>query len=233
MIAGWVFGKIFHSSCGLSILVLFLNDFVVLRKLTVSPQYSCLARMSATVAEHQLYGTVGGLLQFLPILFQYSVGVSTFVAFSRFAICVGPSPSTHRAKICLTVFAASSSIIHSFLTSGFFIYPKGGFVVSGTPDIPLFLKTLRTFWLVFLACHSLNRSCIGTRSLIPFAVSMLSIIAIYRTPKLSKSSSNNWPTTKRLRPRREWSFTISVPIIPFSASSIISVKAGLAKADVR
>ena len=39
-------------------------------------------------------------------------------------------------------------------------------------------STLRTFWLVFLACHSLNKSCIGTRSLMPLAVSMLSIMAI-------------------------------------------------------
>ena len=34
------------------------------------------------------------------------------------------------------------------------------------------------FWLVFLAYHSLNRSCTGTISLNPFAVSMLSMMAI-------------------------------------------------------
>ena len=75
----------------------------MLRKLTVSPQYSCFERISATVAEHQLYGTAGGLLQFLPMLIQYSVGVSIFAALSRFAICVGPSPSTHRVKNSMEV----------------------------------------------------------------------------------------------------------------------------------
>ena len=96
--AGWVFGKIFHSSCGLSIFVLFLKDFVVLRKLTVSPQYSCFDRIFATVSEHQLNGLSGGLLQFLPILFQYSVGVITLSAFSFLAICVGPKPVNAQVK---------------------------------------------------------------------------------------------------------------------------------------
>lgn len=76
-----MFGKIFYSSCGFSIFVLFLKDFVVLRKLTVSPQYSCFDRIFATVSEHQLNGLSGGLLQFLPILHQYSVGVIIFVSF--------------------------------------------------------------------------------------------------------------------------------------------------------
>lgn len=178
MMAGCVSLKICHPSGGRSIFFLFLKDLVVLRKFTVSSQYSCLPRISATVAEHQLYGTVGSLLQFLPILHQCSVGVDTFAAFRRLAICVGPRPSTHQEKICRTVFAAASSMIQPFLLSGSFRYPKGGLVVSGAPDIPLLLNTLRTFWLVFLACHSLNKSCIGTRSLMPFAVSMLSIMAM-------------------------------------------------------
>lgn len=189
--AGCVFGKICHSSCGLSIFFLFLKDFVVLRKFTVSPQYSCLERIFATVSEHQLNCLAGGLPQFLPILFQYSVGVITLSVFSFLAICVGPKPETHSSKICLTIFAAGSSISHSFGFSGFFIYPKGGLVVSGMPAIPLFLKTLRTFWLVFFACHSLNKSCIGTMSLSPFAVSILSIMAIYRIPNRSNSSSKS------------------------------------------
>lgn len=83
---------------------LFLKNLVVLRKFTVSPQYSCLPRMSATAAEHQLYGTAGGLLQFLPILPQCSVGVGTLAAFSRLAICVGPSSSTPQAK-CRCVYS--------------------------------------------------------------------------------------------------------------------------------
>ena len=176
--AGCVSLKIFHSSGGRSIFFLFLKDFLVLRKFTVSPQYSCLPRISATVAEHQLYGTAGGLLQFLPMLSQCSVGVNTLAAFKRFAICVGPNPSTHQAKICRTIFAASSSTIQLFLSSGSLRYPKGGLVVSGAPDIPLLLNTFRTFWLVFCACHSVNRSCIGTIWLIPLAVSILSMIAI-------------------------------------------------------
>lgn len=32
--------------------------------------------------------------------------------------------------------------------------------------------------VLYLVCHSLNKSCIGTRSLMPLAVSMLSIIAM-------------------------------------------------------
>ena len=43
----------------------------------------------------------------------------------------------------------------------------------------------------------------------------------------SKSSSNNCPTTRRLRPSLEWSLTIIVPIFPCSAKSIISINAGL------
>ena len=123
MMAGWVFLKICHSSGGRSIFFLFLKDLVVLRKFTVSPQYSCLDKMFATVSEHQLYGTAGRLLQFLPILLQCSVGVGTFAAFRCFAICVGPRPSTHQAKICRTIFAASSSTIQPFLLSGSFRYP--------------------------------------------------------------------------------------------------------------
>ena len=119
--AGCVFGKICHSSCGLSIFFLFLKDFVVLRKFTVSPQYSCLERILATVSEHQLNCLAGGLPQFLPILFQYCVGVITLSVFSFLAICVGPKPETHISKICLTIFAAGSSISHSFGVSGFFI----------------------------------------------------------------------------------------------------------------
>src|SRR5699024_4869272 len=111
--------------------------------------------MPDTVSATQPYGMAGGLLHFLPILFQYSVGVNTFAAFRRLAICVGPSPETHKSKIFLTIFAAGSSTIHSSLLSGFFIYPKGGLVVSGLPDIPLLCMTLRTLSLVFFACHSL------------------------------------------------------------------------------
>ena len=163
----------------------------MLRKLTVSPQYSCFERILATVSAHQPYLAAGGLLQFLPMLSQYSVGVRTLSIFNLLAICVGPNPSTYREKILLTTLMASSSISHSFLLSGFFIYPKGGLVVNRFPDMPLFLNTLRTFRLVFFACHSLNQSYIGTTSLIPFMVSILSVIVIYRTLKLSKPSSNN------------------------------------------
>ena len=104
-----------------------MKDLLVVRKLMVSPQYSCLSRIPATVATHQLYVTVASLLHFLPILFQYSVGVSTFSERSRLAICVGLKPETRIPKICLTTFAADSSTIHSSLLLGFFIYPKGGF----------------------------------------------------------------------------------------------------------
>ena len=51
-------------------------------------------------------------------------GVITFAAFSRLAICVGPRPSTHQAKICLTISAAGSSTIHCtfcFVLSGPFL----------------------------------------------------------------------------------------------------------------
>ena len=113
----------------------------------VSPQYSCLSRISATVAAHQLYVPAVSLLHFLPILFQYSVGVSTFSERSRLAICDGPKPETHISKICLTTFAAGSSTIHSSLLSGFFIDSKGGLVVSGLPDIPLLYITLRSLSL--------------------------------------------------------------------------------------
>lgn len=104
-----------------------MKDLLVVRKLMVSPQYSCLSIIPATVATHQLYVTVASLLHFLPILFQYSVGVSTFSERSRLAICVGLKPETRIPKICLTTFAADSSTIHSSLLLGFFIYPKGGF----------------------------------------------------------------------------------------------------------
>ena len=46
-----------------------------------------------------------------------------FFAFRRLAICVGPRPSTHQAKIWRTVLAASSSTIQPFLLSGSFRYP--------------------------------------------------------------------------------------------------------------
>lgn len=69
--------------------------------------------------------------------------------------------------------------------------------------------------------------CMGTRSLMPFAVSLLSMIEIYHTSRRSKSYSNNYPTTMRLRPSFEWSLTIIVPISPCSTKSIISMKVGL------
>ena len=198
-----------------------------MRKLTVSPIYSCRERMFPTLSADQWYGMAGGLRYAFPMLFQYSVGVITLSALSFFAICAGPSPATHISKIRRTISAAGSSISHSVGLSGFFLYPKGRLNVKGLPDIPLFLNTFRTFWLVFLACHSLNKSCIGTRSLMPFSVSILSMMAIYRTSRRSKSSSNNCPTTRRLRPSLEWSLTIIVPIFPCSAKSIISIKEGL------
>ena len=105
----------------------------------VSPQYYCLSRISATVATHQLYVTAGRLLHFLPILFQYSVGVSTFSERSCLAIGVGPKPETHISKICLTTFVSGSSTIHSSLLSGFFIYPKGGFGSKRFAQHPLAL----------------------------------------------------------------------------------------------
>ena len=202
---------------------MFLKDFLVVLKLTVSPTYSCFESMLETVSPHQLKGFVGGVLQFLPILVQYSQGVIIFASLNRLAICVGPYPLIQRLNIFFTISAAGSSICQSL------VYPNGGFVVSGTPELPLFLKTFLTFWLVFFACHSLNKSCIGTRSLIPFALSMLSIMAIYLTPSLSKSSSSSCPTTSLFLPSLEWSFTIRFSILPCSASSIISINAGLAK----
>ncbi|MGV1212613.1 hypothetical protein ACV6EB_04155 [Enterococcus faecium] len=48
--------------------------------------------------------------QFLPMLFEYSVGVIISVAFSFFAICVGPKPDTHISKICRTTFAAARQL---------------------------------------------------------------------------------------------------------------------------
>lgn len=77
------------------------------------------------------------------------------------------------------------------LVIGIFIYPKGGFVVKGLHDIPLLCITLRTLSLVFFACHSLNKSRIGARSLIPLAVSMLSMTAIYLTSNRTKSFSKS------------------------------------------
>jgi hypothetical protein len=71
------------------------------------------------------------------MLIQYSVGVITSSALSRFAICDGPSPDTHILNIRLTISAAGSSMSHSSLLSGFFIYPNGGLVVNGFPDLPL------------------------------------------------------------------------------------------------
>ena len=50
---GWVFSKITHSLSGRSTRFLFLKDLVVLRKLTVSPQYSCRFKMLAIIAGHQ------------------------------------------------------------------------------------------------------------------------------------------------------------------------------------
>ena len=153
-----------------------------------------------------MYGVAGRCAALRSMLAQYSEGVITFSAFRRFAICVGPRPSIHILKMRRTTSAAGSSISHlisGFFASGSFIYPKGGTVVSGKPDIPLLRNTLRTFWLVFLACHSLNQSCIGTISLTPLAVSILSIMAIYRTPRRSNSSSMSCPTIRRLRPSLE------------------------------
>ena len=148
MIAGWVSLNICHSSCGRSIFFLFLKDFVVLRKLIVSPTYSCRARISETAAGFQLYGVAGRCAALRSMLAQYSEGVITFSAFRRFAICVGPRPSIHILKMRRTTSAAGSSISHlisGFFASGSFIYPKGGTVVSGKPDIPLLRNTLRTF----------------------------------------------------------------------------------------
>ena len=167
-----------HSSFGLSNRFFNLKDLLVVRKFTVSPQYSCLSRILDTVSATHPNGTAGGLLHFLSMLFQYSVGVITFSALSSFAICVGPSPEIQRSNILRTTFVAGSSTIHCSLSSEDFIYPKGGFVVKCFPDIPLLCITLRTLSLVFFACHSLNKSCIGTISLMPFAVSILSIMAI-------------------------------------------------------
>ena len=46
---------------------------------------------------------------------------------------------------------------------------------------------------------------------------------------LTKSSSRSCPTTSLFLPSLEWSFTIIIPILPCSASYIISIKAGLVK----
>ena len=165
--------------------------------------------------------------QFTPTLRWYSLGVSTLPAFSRLAIWVGPRPLMHIWKIRRTTSAAGSSTSHLFLSSGSFLYPKGGLVVSGIPALPRLCMTRRTLSLVFFACHSLNKSCMGTISLTPLEVSMLSMMAMYRTFNRTKSSSRSWPTTRRFRPSREWSFTTRFATSPCSASSMISIKAGL------
>ena len=59
------------------------------------------------------------------------------------------------------------------------------------PALPRLCMTRRTLSLVFFACHSLKRSCIGTISLTPLAVSILSMIAMYRTFSRAKSSSRS------------------------------------------
>ena len=110
MIASWVFSKIFHSSFGLRIMVLSLNERVVERKLTVCPQYSSRSRISATVLAAHLCGTAGSTDVFRPCACQCSVGVFIPSEKRIFAICVGPYPSTHRRNILRTTSAASSSI---------------------------------------------------------------------------------------------------------------------------
>ena len=122
MMAGWVSGKIFHSSWGLSSRFFNLKDCLNERKFTVSPVYSCLSRIAATVEEHQLCGYTGGLTgHFTPTLCRYSLGVITPSDFSRLAICVGPRPDTLIRKIRCTTSAAGSSTIHLFLSSGSFL----------------------------------------------------------------------------------------------------------------
>ena len=151
-------------------------------------------------------GNAGGLTgHFTPMLCWYSLGVITPSERSFLAIWVGPRPDTLMRKIRRTTSAAGSSTSHLFLSSGSFLYPKGGLVVRGIPALPRLCMTRRTLSLVFLACHSLNKSCMGTMSLTPLAMSMLSMMAMYRTFSRTKSSSSSCPTTRRLRPSREWS----------------------------
>ena len=135
MMAGWMLGKTFHLSFGLSSFFFTLKDLRQVRKFIVSSQYSCLSRMFETLPDTRLQGMSGRFLHFLPLLFLYSVGVSTCSVFSCLAIYIDLSSETHSPKIFLTISAAGSSISHSSLLFGFFIYPKGGSVVSGTPDI--------------------------------------------------------------------------------------------------
>ena len=223
-------GNIFHSSWGRFNRFFCLKDRLNERKFTVSPVYSCLSRIAATVEEHQLCGNAGGFVgHFTPVLCKYSLGVITPSERSFLAIWVGPRPDTLMRKIRRTTSAAGSSTSHLFLSSGAFLYPKGGLVVRGIPALPRLCMTRRTLSLVFFACHSLNKSCMGTMSLTPLAVSMLSMMAIYRTFSRTKSSSKSWPTTSRLRPSREWSFTTRFATSPCSASSMISMKAGRVK----
>ena len=82
---------------------------------------------------------------------------------------------------------------------------------------------------MFLVCISLNQSWIGKKSFRPLLLSILSMIAIYLILSLTKSSSRSCPTTSLFLPSLEWSLTIIVPILPCSASSIISINAGLVK----
>jgi hypothetical protein len=67
MMAGWVLGKIFHSSWGLSSRFFCLKDWLKERKFTVSPTYSCRSKISATVWEHQLNGRPVPGPHFLPM----------------------------------------------------------------------------------------------------------------------------------------------------------------------
>lgn len=78
MMEGCVLGNIFHSSWGRFNRFFCLKDRLNERKFTVSPVYSCLSRIAATVEEHQLCGNAGGFVgHFTPVLCKYSLGVIT------------------------------------------------------------------------------------------------------------------------------------------------------------
>ena len=147
MIAGWVFSNICQSSCGLSKRFLSMKGLLVVRKLTVSPQYSCLSRISATVAAHQLYGTAGSLLHFLPILFHYSVGVSTFSERSCLAICDGLNPEHTSQRFVLPPLRQALQQSIRLCFRDFSYTRKADLVVSGLSDISLLCITLRTLSL--------------------------------------------------------------------------------------
>ena len=91
------------------------------------------------------------------------------------------------------------------------------------------INNARTFWLVFLACISLDLFRICKKLFGPLSVYIVYYSNISNIKSHEKPSPSNWPTISLFLPSLKWSFTVIFLICPCSANSTISVIAGLVK----